>query len=186
MIEVERIYDDVRTEGLYCGTPMTFLKLGLGSEYTGCKQLLEEVVLLGRRRWVCLIGEDTTRAGIGRFFEGLRSFGFSSEVVIASSRKEPGWRTKTTSIIVDFNGKMVYDLTTLRAGDAIRFTMTDHDDLKNIRPVLDKFEADAFWKFLYVDPTVEKGQKRPLVLKHLIMETAEVANKYEKARVFWG
>ncbi len=188
MIEVKRIYDDVRTEGLYCGTPMTFVELGLGTEYQGCRQLLEQVVVLGRRRWVCLLGEDTTRAGIGRFFEGLRSFGFSSEAIIASTRKEPSWRTKTTSIVVSYAGKMVYDLTTLRSGDAIQFPITAPSDLKRMGPALDRLEKDPFWKFLYIDPKQKKGEdpeRARLELKKMIMDAAEIANKYEKARVFW-
>jgi len=186
MIEVEKIYDDIRTEGLYCGTPMTFVKLGLGTEYPSCRQLLENVVLLGRRRWVCLIGENTTRAGIGRFFEGLKSFGFSSEVVITGNRKEPGWRNKTTSIIVELGEELRYDLTTLRMGDAIRISLHTVDDVKNIQSVLDRFEEDPFWKFLFIDPVLGKGEKRNLVLKRMIMEAAEAANKCEKARVFWN
>jgi len=129
MIMVEKIWEGVRLEGLNYGLPMLFIKLGIGPSFQP-EDLVREVLTTTKCKWICLIGEETTRVGMGTLVKGLSSVNLSTEIEVSGSSKDPGWIHTVDRWIVDYveNGNFNYGA--LRSQDMIRFILEGDSDAR--------------------------------------------------------
>ena len=129
MIEVRKIWEGIRQEGLNYGLPMLFIKLGTGPSFQP-EELVREVFTTTKCKWICLLGEDTTRVGMGTLVKGLSSLNLSSEVEVSGSVKDPGWIHTVDRWIVDFVEDGIFNYGALRSQDMIRFVLEEDGDLR--------------------------------------------------------
>ena len=182
MIEVKRIYDGIRTEGLNFGIPMTFLELGEGKEYTGAEQLLGEIIHLSYCRWICIKGESTTRVGMGTLTEGLRKCLYNVEIEIAGERSAPNWK-RQANWIVDYTSEMAFDLTRLNSQDSIRFNIKNKEDLDEAINALSNNSLVDLECTRYMKLSLPKNLKK-LHQKEILDEAIRFVRKKEKTRIY--
>lgn len=132
-ISLANMYEDVRDEGLGIGIPMTFLKLGSpGVEYETSAKLLEYVFMRLKSKWVCVLGEATTQAGMGAFAKGMHQLQITTEFECSGKEISPNWLHSVDRWVVDYTGDDQFNFTALRTPDTVRFYLGVFEDLKFI------------------------------------------------------
>ena len=174
MLTVEKIWEGPRLEGLNYGLPTTFLKFGLGVPYT-IEDLVRDILMKTRCKWVCIFGEDPTQVGTGSLIKGLTSIGRYTEVECSGRVRDPKYLHTVDRWIVDYTPNGLFNYSALRDRDMIRWTITKATDLSVVKSGLE--EQKLFG-----------GTK---VLKVVGTDTAEVLHKcfeiskgYERVRVY--
>lgn len=118
MISVEKISLGFRDIGLNYGFPMTFVKLGLGSEMTG-DELLDEIVKFPGSSWVCFCGQDTIQLGMGTLVKNLLKLGFNTEIEYNGKDNEPKWVHTADRWLVDYIEDGPFNYFALRPQDMV-------------------------------------------------------------------
>ena len=180
MILVEKIWEGIRSEGLGSGLPMVHIKLGDGTSYTSAEDLVRDILVKTRCRWVCLLGRDTTQVGMGTLIKGITSVGMSSEIEVDGTIRDPGWLHTADRWIVDYTPKPSFNLGALRSQDSVRFIVRDIPSLiiaDNSLKNLDLFPGTKYIKLL------GSTQDLPRMFN---IEALRVARKYDRTRVYKG
>jgi len=171
MVEVVKIYEDIRQEGLNYGLPTTFLRLGLGPEYSS-EELVREVLMHTSCKWVCVYGESTTRVGMGTLAKGLSSVGMYIEVETSGEYRDPGWLHTIDRWVVDYVKDGSFNYNALRSQDMVRFIVSGPGDLS--------FATEGFEELKLFPGTryIKLGDKK---LKN---EAFSLIRKFERSRLY--
>jgi hypothetical protein len=178
-ISVAEIHQDVRKEGLGCGVPMTFIKLGPGTDYDKSTDLLEQVFLKLKSKWLCIYGPDTLQAGMGALLKGLRSLDAMTELECKGSELTPGWLHSVDRWIVDYEQDNQFNFLALRSTDMVRFYFRAIGDTgfidKGLKVLDTPKQLFAGTKCILVSPKVFK-QFKDVIL--------DLANSSQRTRIF--
>jgi len=176
MIMVEKIWEGIRQEGLNYGLPMLFIELGLGPSFQP-EELVREVLTTTKCKWVCLIGEETTRVGMGTLVKGLSSVNLSTEIEVSGSSKDPGWLHTVDRWIVDYveNGNFNYGA--LRSQDMIRFLIDGKGDLRFVGEKLEELRMFPGTKMLSVTKISQLDDT-------LVTDVLILARGYDRCRIY--
>lgn len=170
MILVNKITEGIRLEGVNYGLPMTFILLGDGFPYDSAEDLVREVLLKSRNRWVCLKGEGTTMVGMGAVMKGIAAIGIQIEVECSGSMKDPGYLHTVDRWIVDYVENNLFNYSALRPQDMVRFFVEDVGDLGEVEEGLERLKTFPGTKYI-------KSKKiNPRILKLL--------QKYDRCRFY--
>jgi len=172
MISVEKFTEDVREEGLNYGLPTLFIVLGFGNEFQP-EELVRQILLLSKCRWVCFLGEGTTQVGMGTLIKGLSTVGLQVEVEVDGSVKDPGWLHTVDRWVVDYIEDGLFNYGALRSQDMIRFTLAGNGDLSFIKTKLEDLKMFPGTRVLKVVSD-----------KKLITEALVIARGYERCRIY--
>ena len=172
MITVEKISEGIRKEGLNFGMPMAFIKLGEGTLYSSVDELVREVLMKTRCKWVCLLGESTTQVGMGTLAKGLSSLGLYTEVEVSGSVRDPGWLHVVDRWVVDYAENSLFNYNALRSSDMVRFTIKDRGDLSLMKSGFEELKLFSGTKYVKVES------------KEVFDEVFQFARKYERSRIY--
>lgn len=173
MVEVEKIYEDVRQEGLNFGLPTTFIKFGPGPEYSS-EDLVREVLMHTRCKWVCIFGEGTTRVGTGTLVKGLSSVGMYIEVETSGEVRDPGWLHTVDRWIINYVKDGAFNYNALRSQDMMKFIVKGEGDLNFAKEGFEDLKLFPGTKY------VKLGDKK---LKN---EAFALVRRYERSRLYVG
>lgn len=171
MIMVEKIWEGVRQEGLNYGLPTLFIKLGIGPSYQP-EDLVREVLTLTKYKWVCLLGEDTTRVGMGTLVKGLSSVNLSTEVEVSGGMKDPGWLHTVDRWVVDYVENGSFNYGALRSQDMIRFILVGDSDVRFAEEKLEELRMFPGTKVLRLN-SIDLAEK-----------TLVLARGYDRCRIY--
>lgn len=171
MLEVVKIGEDIRKEGLNYGLPTTLLKLGPGPEYS-FEDLVKAILMNTSCKWVCITGEGTTRVGMGTLVKGLSSVGLYTEVEASGEVKDPGWLHSVDRWVVDYVQEGSFNYNALRSGDMIRFIVKGEGDLNSAR---EGFELLSSFPGARIIRLSDKKLKN---------EAFSLARKYTRSRLY--
>jgi hypothetical protein len=172
VIQVEKIWEGVRQEGLNYGLPTTFIKLGLGQEFPSTTDLVKEV-LPCQSKWVCLFGEGSTQVGMGTLIKGLSAIGLYTEVECDGGVRDPGWAHSVDRWIVDYSTEPLFNYSTLRSADMIRFTIRNEKDLAGAKLGFDQLRVFAGTRYFKLPEGDVPG-------------ALEFIRKFDRSRIYWG
>lgn len=175
MISVEKIYEGVRDEGVNYGLPMTFLKLGEGTPYPSVDELVKELVVHTRCKWVCIVGKDTTQVGMGSLIKGLASMGIYLEVECPGDTRDPGWLHSVDRWIVDFVPDFSFNIAALRSADMVRFSVKTKSDLSTVRDGFEQLRTFPGTRYVRMDR---------MTAEELYSSVFEITRKYERGRMY--
>ena len=171
MIKVEKIWEGIRDEGLNYGLPTTFLKLGPGPEYNS-EELVKDILMKTRCKWVCILGESTTQIGIGTLVKGLSTVGMYIEVEVSGTIKDPGWLHTVDRWLVDYVKDSTFNYGALRTQDMIRFVVAGRGDLNFAKSGFEDLRLFLGTKYL------------KLVDSELENEAFALVRSYERSRLY--
>ena len=174
MITVEKISEGLRKEGLNYGMPMVFLKLGSGTPYSSVDELVREVLMKTRCKWVCLYGENTTQVGMGALVKGLSSLGLYTEVEVNGSVRDPGWLHAVDRWVVDYAENSLFNYNALRSSDMVRFIVEDRGDLSLVKKGFEELKLFPGTKYVKVET------------KEVLEEVFQFVRRYERSRLYVG
>lgn len=174
MISVEKLSEGVRHEGLNYGLPMLFVNLGLGKELLP-EDLVREILILTKCRWVCFLGEDTTKVGMGTLVKGLSVVSLQIEIEVSGSVKDPGWLHTVDRWMVDYVEDGLFNYGALRSQDMIRFTIDGVGDLSFIKSKMDELKAFPGTKVLKLNSPSDKN---------LALDTLVIARSQDRCRIY--
>jgi len=180
-LSVARFYETTRQEGLNCGLPMTFVELGPGTYYTKVEDFVGTILQLANCKWVCLVGDGTTQAGMGPAARGLWQCGFSTEFELEGSRKDPSWLNSVTKWIIDYTRENTFNFGSLRSGDAVRFPVSSREDFELAQQGFEELAKMPMVKYIRFRPD-EKLSKQDVGL--LATDCIDFLKKYDRARLF--
>jgi len=173
MISIEKIYHDIRAEGFNAGTPMTFVKVGFGSDYEKAEDLVSDIMkLVMSNRWVCVVAEEAT--GLGTLIKDLRTCQLRTEVCCSGTFKDPGWLHSADRWCIDHVEGGTFNYLALRGNDMLRFTINGLEDL----PALSEYLKDFFLL------TGLKIIKLTSSSKELRRQAIQIAGKFDKVRIY--
>lgn len=173
MISVEKMFEDIRKEGVNYGLPTVFLRLGDGNMYPSVEGLVREIVFKSKCQWVCILGSNTTQVGMGSVIRGLASVGMRIEVECNGTTKEPGWLHSVDRWIVDYSESSVFNLSSLRSSDMVRYSVEGEGDF-NLMQQGFKALKSVFPGTSYVN----------LKNKKMLPEVFAFARQYSNARIY--
>lgn len=173
MITVEKIWEGVKQEGLNYGLPTTFIQLGMGPEYSS-EDLVKEVLMHTRCKWVCILGENTTQVGMGTLVRGLSSVGMYIEVEVSGVMRDPGWLHTVDRWVVDYAKEGNFNYGALRTQDMVRFVVKGEGDLNFAKEGFEDLKLFSGTKYL------------KLVGKKLGKEAFALVRRYERSRLYVG
>lgn len=179
MIEIERVWEGVREEGLNYGLPSTFIILGPGPEFTA-EELVREILVNTKCRWVCIQGEGTTRVGMGSVIKGLSSSGLMIEIEVSGEFKDPGWFTSVDRWLVDYVPNGAFNYAALRSNDMVRFYARSLEDLLVIENGFEELKIFPGTKVLVLDSSKVSEESSPAFGRAIF----ELIRKYERVRVY--
>ena len=152
MIGVEKIFGGLRAEGVNYGLPMTFVCLGVGTEYSG-DDLVSEIWKLNKCQWICFYGEDTLQLGMGTVVRNLSALGLRVEIENDGKAQTPGWLNEADRWVVDYTpGPFSYK--SLRAQDMIRIIISSIDEVEALKSILEKVRGFEASKYLVIPPSL--------------------------------
>lgn len=151
MIEVSKLYEGLRQEGLSTGIPMTFVELGSGIDYTD-EELLSELIKSTKFKgeWICLLGKDTLKTGMGSFVKGLAKCLFHVEMESDGSEKDPGWFQYVDRWVVDYRPASRFNYLGLRTQDHVRFVLDNNSDIEEVKEAFGVLKNCQAVKYLKV------------------------------------
>lgn len=165
MIRVEKVWEGIRSEGLNYGLPTTFLKLGPGPDYNS-EDLVKEILMQTRCKWVCILGESTTQIGIGTLVKGLSTVGMYIEVEVGGSIKDPGWLHTVDRWLVDYVKEPTFNYGALRTQDMIRFVVEGRGDLNFAISGFEELKLFPGTKFIRLTDSELENEAFALVRKY--------------------
>ena len=174
MISVRKIWEGIRLEGLNYGLPMLFIKLGTGPTFQP-EDLVREVLTTTKCKWICVLGEETTRVGMGTLIKGLSSVNLSTEVEVSGDVKDPGWIHTVDRWVVDYVDNGSFNYGALRSQDMIRFEIEGMGDLSFVGEKLEELRMFPGTKLLRLSsvPTEE-----------LLIQVLVLARGYDRCRIY--
>lgn len=172
MVQVEKIWEGVRGEGLNYGLPTVFIKLGLGQEFASTMELVREVMLKCQSKWACILGEGTTQVGMGTLIKGLSAIGTYVEVECDGGVRDPGWAHSVDRWVVDYSTEPLFNYSVLRSADMIRFIIRNEKDLAAAKLGFDQLRVFA-------------GTKYFLLTEGDVPGALEFIRKYDRSRIYW-
>lgn len=161
MIQVEKVWEGIRGIGLNYGLPVAFVKLGPGGDYA-TEELLGSIVSSIRSKWVTILGENTTRVGMGTLVKGLVEVGYKVELEVSSEYREPGWFSYVDRWLVDWLPTGAFNLGALRGQDMIRIGIQEDSELGTLSRVLEELKNNQATRVLLVREELV-GQVFPLI-----------------------
>lgn len=173
MIMVEKIWEGIRKEGLNYGLPTLFIRLGIGPTFQP-EDLVREVLTTTKCKWVCLLGEETTRVGMGTLIKGLSSVNLSTEVEVDGGAKDPGWIHTVDRWVVDYVEGGNFNCGALRSQDMIRFLIGGGGDLKFVGEKLEELRMFPGTKIL----SIRKPENS------LVTDVLVLARCYDRCRIY--
>ena len=171
MVDVAKMFEDIRDEGVNYGLPTTFIKLGAGPTYTS-EDLVREALMHTRCKWVCILGENTTQVGMGTLVKGLSSVGMYIEVETSGEFRDPGWLHTVDRWVVDYVKDGSFNYGALRSQDMVRFTVEGAGDLNFAKEEFENLKLFSGTKYIL------------LLDKKLRDEVFTLVRKYERSRVY--
>lgn len=171
MVDVAKIWEDTRKEGLNYGLPTVFLNLGNGPTYTS-EDLVREILMHTRCKWVCILGENTTQVGMGTLVKGLSSIGMFIEVEASGEVRDPGWLHTVDRWVIDYAKEASFNYGALRSQDMIRFVVKGEGDLNFAKDGLEEVKIIPGTKYIRLEE------------KSLRDEAFALVRGYEKARLY--
>jgi hypothetical protein len=178
MITVEKIQEAVRQEGLNFGLPEVFIRLGVGQEFATVEDLVKEIVVHTKPRWVCILGEDTTQVGLGSLVKGLSVVGCYIEIECSGRTRDPGWLHSVDRWVVDYVESPTFNIGALRSGDMVRFVVKGKGDLSSVKEGFEQLRLFPGTRYVKVEAD-GKG-----VPADLYREAFELVKYYERARLY--
>lgn len=181
MIVVERIYEDIRNEGLCYGLPMTFVQLGTrGTDYDRVDELLKDIVDLSRFPWVCITGPGTIGLGLGSLVKALTSsFGLSIELEVTERVDNLRWISSVTRLTLDYNPDWVTTYNSLTVTDQVRFTLKSLQDVPVIEEGLQSLKDKEFSKYILIPELFAEVEEVTLY-----KEALRLASQFDKVRLY--
>lgn len=151
MLEVSKISEGLRGEGLSIGIPMTFIECGSGVPYSD-EELIRQLIQSTRYKgeWVCILGNDTLKVGMGSLVQGLAKCLFHIEIEADGLTKDPGWFQYVDRWVVDFTPAARFNYNALRSNDSVRFTMTNDTDIEEVKEAFTALRNCQAAKYLKV------------------------------------
>lgn len=180
--DVESFYETTRQEGVNCGLPMTFMRMGLGQYFPKVEDLVGTILSLANCNWVAIVGEDTTRAGMGSVTRGLWQCGFSTEVEVSGERKDPSWLNSVTKWVVDYTDNNVFNFGALRSNDQVRFVVSTPEDFELVKIGFEELQKLPSIKYIRYKPDTSKMTKGEV--NQLAVQCIDFLKKYDRARMF--
>ena len=138
MYEIDKVYMDVRSEGMNQGLITTFIKFGTGSSYNTLDELIGFLKDKLTTKWITICGEDTIRVGTGVLVQQLKAWGFNIEIIYTGSMKEPNWFNSVSLWMVDFKKPSYFGYSRLRPKDSIRFKVQDQFSIEDVIPLTEE------------------------------------------------
>lgn len=135
MYEIDKVYVDVRSEGMNQGLITTFIRFGTGSSYNTLDELINYLKDKLATKWITLCGDDTVRVGTGVLIQQLKAWGFSVEIIYTGRMKEPNWFNSVSLWMVDFTTPSYFEYSRLRPKDSIRFKVPDVFKMSDVIPL---------------------------------------------------
>lgn len=182
MLEVTRIYEGLRKEGLGIGVPMTFVEMGFGEDYPKVDSLVGQIVKNARTRWICITGEDTIRVGMGTLVTGLVKCDLRVEVTYSGLDRDPSWLLNTDRWIVEYLPRSSFNYKGLRSSDMVKFIPKSEDsrspDLKRASEFLEALRGFVGTKYFLVSQELRED-------KPFIRELFELIVPEERVRIYW-
>jgi len=172
MLSVYRMYEGIRHEGINYGRPELFVVLGTGSDYPSVDTLAEDIFRFTRHQWICILGDDTARIGMGSLVKILSKLGLYIELEADGKSATPGWFISADRWVVDYTEDSPFNYFTLRPQDMIRFKYLGSTE--DISRGLKVVEASLGMKYLKV-PTVSKDEYK---------EIFDLVTKNEDVRIY--
>lgn len=174
MVEVEKIWEGVRSEGLNYGLPTTFMLLGPGPSYDS-EELVREILMHTKCKWVCILGENTTQVGMGTLVKGLSSVGMYIEVEVGGDVRDPGWLHTADRWVVDYVEEGAFNYGALRGQDMVRFAIKGEGDLNFTKSGFETLKLFPGTRFVKLG-----GKVSPTLSK----EAFAFVRGYERARIY--
>ena len=172
MLSLERLYHDVRHEGLNGGLPMTFVKLGDGVPYPKVDDLLSEIIKVTLPSgWVCIEGDDATEVGMGVLIKGLSACQLHTEIIASSFWKDPSWMHSVSRWCLNYRKDGMFNVFKLRNQDMLRFMVSEMSDFEPLK--------EAF-KEVNLFPGTRVLSSHPRIWP----EVVEFASRYDRTRVY--
>jgi len=172
VVDVAKMWEDIRREGLNYGLPTVFLNLGNGPTYTS-EDLVREVLMHTRCKWVCILGENTTQVGMGTLVKGLSSTGMYIEVEASGAVRDPGWLHTVDRWVINYVKEASFNYGALRSQDMIRFVVKGEGDLN-------------FAKEGFEEMKVFPGTKYVMLLdKKLKNDAFALVRRYDRGRLYY-
>lgn len=162
MIDVEKVFQDIRTEGTNQGVITTFVRLGEGRSYNSGEDLLTEMYPKIKTQWVCFSGFDVLRIGMGTLVQGLKELKFNVEIICAGSSRDPGWFNTVDLWEVDYNPVSTFAYSRLRAKDSLRFKVPDVLDPDLLLKISESIGICAAMRMVSVHPEMQLNDSRIL------------------------
>jgi len=161
--EIDKVFIDIRSEGMNQGLVTTFVRFGTGSSYNTLDDLINFLKDKLSTKWITICGEDTTRVGTGVLIQQLKAWGFNLEIIYTGGMKEPNWFNSVNLWMVDFKKPSYFEYSRLRPKDSIRFKVPDKFNFNQVIPMTEelvicpavqvvslpqeKWDGESGWKF---------------------------------------
>jgi len=174
MISIESLYHGIRSEGVNFGLPMTFVRLGEGNPYPSVETAVEEIWRASASNWICILGEETLRVGVGSLVAGLSTLGLRVELEYSEGGLIPGWASRNVDrLIVNYLENTKANYFNLRAADMIRFSIGSTEDLRAVEKGLAVVKKSEATKYIL------------LGVPDLLGSCFEVVRHYSRTRLYW-
>ena len=171
MVEVEKLWEGIRKEGLNYGLPTTFVRLGKGPEFNS-EELVREIIISTKCKWVCILGKGTTQVGMGTLVKGLSSVGMYVEVETSGEVRDPGWMHTVDRWVVDYTGEGSFNFGALRSQDMVRFVVKGEGDFNFAKEGFEELKLFPGTKYIKL---LENKLKNPVF---------DFVRKHERSRLY--
>jgi hypothetical protein len=138
LYEIDKVYMDVRSEGMNQGLITTFIKFGTGNSYNTLDDFINFLKDKLTTKWITICGEDPTRVGTGVLIQQLKAWGFNLEIIYTGGTKEPNWFNSVNLWMVDFKRPSYFEYSRLRPKDSIRFKVPDLFEMSEVIPLTEE------------------------------------------------
>ena len=185
MVEVNKIWEGVRLEGLNYGLPTTFILLGSGREYNS-EDLVREVLMHTKCKWVCIFGEGATQVGMGTLVKGLSSVGMYIEVELGGEVRDPGWLHTVDRWVIDYVEEGAFNYGALRGQDMVRFIVRGEGDFNLAKRGFEALKLFPGTRYIRIGAkdVIPKSRGKVLTGLSLYKEALAFVRGYDRARLY--
>jgi hypothetical protein len=177
MLSVRKIWEGIRKEGLNYGLPMLFVRMGTGPSFQP-EDLVREVYTTTKCKWVCFLGEETTKIGMGTLVKGLSSLNLSTEIEVGGDVRDPGWIHTVDRWVIDYVENGSFNYGALRSQDMIRFQIGGEGDLSFVSEKLEELRMFPGTKLLKVEDSTGS-------LESLLTQVLLLVRGVDRCRIYW-
>ena len=186
MLSVSKVYEGIRLEGLNCGLPMLFVLMGNGRDFSKTEDLVKEIYFTSISKkggWVCILGEETVRVGIGSLIKDLSKLGLNIEVEVDGNFSSPGWMHTVDRWVVDYREGSLFNYFALRPQDMIRFSLSSGEDVSRIVSGFEEIKLSQAVKYILIKSKLSKLIHSSVSELH--SSVFELVKGYDKSRVYF-